>query len=196
MNQRTLDLIGRKHTVNDIVDRFSLARNLGFDNINMDLIVGLPGEGPKEIEETMKRVVALDPDNITIHSLAIKRATRLNLFKEEYEQIGMVNNQDIMDITEKYVKEAGLYPYYLYRQKNMAGNLENVGYAKKGYEGLYNILIMEEKQTILACGAGSSTKRVFPDGERIERVVNPKDIKTYLNKIDEIIEKKRILLEA
>lgn len=196
MNQRTLDLIGRKHTVNDIVDRFSLARNLGFDNINMDLIVGLPGEGSKEIEETMKRVVAIDPDNITIHSLAIKRATRLNLFKEEYEQIGMVNNQDIMDITEKYVKEAGLYPYYLYRQKNMAGNLENVGYAKKGYEGLYNILIMEEKQTILACGAGSSTKRVFPDGERIERVVNPKDIKTYLNKIDEIIEKKRILLEA
>lgn len=196
MNQKTLDLIGRRHTVEDIVDRFEMARRLGFDNINMDLIVGLPGEGAAEVEETMKRVLALDPENITIHSLAIKRATRLNLFKEEYEQLGMINNQEIMDMTLKYVEEASLYPYYLYRQKNMAGNLENVGYAKRGYEGLYNILIMEEKQTILACGAGSSTKRVFPDGERIERVVNPKDIKTYLTKIDEIIEKKRILLEA
>ena len=107
----------------------------------------------------------------------------------------MINNSQIMGLTEELLGEAGYRPYYLYRQKNMAGNFENVGYSKPGFEGVYNILIMEEKQTIAACGAGSSTKKVFPDGERIERYINPKDIKTYLDKIDEIIDKKRQLLE-
>lgn len=195
MNQKTLDLIGRRHSVEDISATYHLAKDLGFENINMDLIVGLPGENIEDVRNTLKQVIALNPENVTIHSLAVKRAARLNLFKDKYQEMGMINNSQIMGLTEELLGEAGYRPYYLYRQKNMAGNFENVGYSKPGFEGVYNILIMEEKQTIAACGAGSSTKKVFPDGERIERYINPKDIKTYLDKIDEIIDKKRQLLE-
>mgnify|MGYP002709590484 CR=1 FL=1 len=189
MNQKTLDIIGRKHTVDDIKKAFVLARGLGFDNINMDLIVGLPGEQMDEAENTMREVVALDPDSITVHSLAIKRAARLNLFKEEYKEMTFTNNQEIMEMTSRYAAQAGMSPYYLYRQKNMKGNFENVGYAKPGKEGIYNILIMEEKQSILALGAGASTKFVMDD--RIERTENVKDIKSYISRIDEMIERKK-----
>ena len=150
MNQKTLDIIGRRHTVEDIRKAFADARELGFDNINMDLIVGLPGEGIEEVEHTMQEVLSLDPDSITVHSLAIKRAARLNLFKDEYKEMTFTNNQRIMEMTEQYAAKAGMFPYYLYRQKNMKGNFENVGYAKPEKEGIYNILIMEEKQSILA----------------------------------------------
>ncbi|MDO5346428.1 MAG: coproporphyrinogen dehydrogenase HemZ, partial [Lachnospiraceae bacterium] len=159
MNQKTLDLIGRKHTVEETAEAFRLARDLGFDNINMDLIVGLPGEGKEEVQHTMEEIRRLDPDSVTVHSLALKRAARLNLFREQYQEISFQNSSEIMDMTAAYCQEAGLYPYYLYRQKNMAGNFENVGYAKEGKAGIYNILIMEEKQTIVACGAGTITKR-------------------------------------
>ena len=192
MNQKTLDIIGRKHTVEDISQACALARELGFDNINMDLIVGLPGEGMEEMRATMREVTAMDPDSITVHSLAIKRAARLNMFKEEYQEMTFLNNQEIMQMTYQYAVEAGQFPYYLYRQKNMTGNLENVGYAKPGKEGIYNILIMEEKQTILALGAGASTKYVQKD--RIERAENVKDIKNYISRIDEMIERKRLIL--
>jgi oxygen-independent coproporphyrinogen-3 oxidase len=196
MNQTTLDLIGRHHRVEDILKSFEMARGQGFDNINMDLIVGLPGEGREEVAHTMEEILKLSPESITVHSLAVKRAARLNLFKDKYREMGMVGNEEIMDMVRDYTSKAGMNPYYLYRQKNMVGNLENVGFAKPGYESLYNVLIMEEKQTIIACGAGSSTKRVWPDGKRIERIINPKDIKTYLAGIEDITEKKRNLLEA
>ena len=196
MNQTTLDLIGRHHRVEDILKSFEMARGQGFDNINMDLIVGLPGEGREEVAHTMEEILKLSPESITVHSLAVKRAARLNLFKDKYREMGMVGNEEIMDMVRGYTSKAGMNPYYLYRQKNMVGNLENVGFAKPGYESLYNVLIMEEKQTIIACGAGSSTKRVWPDGKRIERIINPKDIKTYLAGIEDITEKKRNLLEA
>lgn len=189
MNQKTLDIIGRKHTVEDIRHSFVMARRLGFDNINMDLIVGLPGEELPEVEVTLREVTALDPDSITVHSLAIKRAARLNMFKDEYKEMTFVNNQEIMRMTVAAAASAGMSPYYLYRQKNMAGNLENVGYAKPGKEGIYNILIMEEKQSILALGAGASTKFVCRD--RIERTENVKDIKNYISRIDEMIERKK-----
>ena len=194
MNQSTLDIIGRRHTVEQTVEAFHLARELGFDNINMDLIVGLPGEEYEQVEHTMKEVTALDTDSITVHSLAVKRAARLNMFKDQYKEMTFTNNQQIMEMTARYAYQAGHSPYYLYRQKNMAGNFENVGYAKPDSAGIYNILIMEEKQSILALGAGATSKKV--SGELIERTENVKDIKNYVERIDEMIERKRLLMET
>lgn len=196
MNQKTLDLIGRKHSVEQIHDAYQMAREVGLDNINMDLIVGLPGEDKQMVEYTLEEIIKLNPDSITVHSLAIKRAARLNMFKENYQQYEITNNSEIIDLTREYAKQIDAVPYYLYRQQNMAGNLENVGYAKPGKEGIYNILIMEEKQTIIALGAGASTKIVFPDGFRIERIENVKDVDNYINRIDEMIERKRSFLSA
>lgn len=200
MKQETLDIIGRHHTVEDTIESFKLARELGFDNINMDLIMGLPEESIDDVKHTMEVIKELNPDNVTIHSLAIKRAARLTIFKDRYQDMQMVNTQEHMSVCEKYCKEIGLEPYYLYRQKGMAGNMENVGYAKVGKAGVYNILIMEEKQTIVACGAGASTKRVWaepnPDGtHRIERCENVKDVGQYIDRIDEMIERKQKLFE-
>lgn len=161
MKQKTLDLIGRHHTVEQTIESFHMARKLGFDNINMDLIMGLPEEDLADVRNTMEILKELDPDNITIHSLAIKRAARLNIFKDRYESMMMVNTQEHMDLCAEYCHQMGLSPYYLYRQKGMAGNMENVGYAKPGKAGVYNVLIMEERQTIVACGAGASTKRAY-----------------------------------
>lgn len=191
MNDDTLKLIGRHHTVEQIKEAFTLARECGFDNINMDLIIGLPGETREHIEGTMREVALLAPDSLTVHSLAIKRAARLNIFWEKYKDYAMVNTDDIINMTADCAAAMGMEPYYLYRQKNMAGNFENVGYSKPGREGIYNILIMEEKQTIMAVGAGASTKVVFPEENRIERVENVKDVTTYIENIDEMIDRKR-----
>ena len=195
MNQKTLDLIGRKHTVEETEEAFALARKLGFDNINMDLIVGLPGEGKEEVAHTLKEVKRLGPDSLTVHSLALKRATRLNLFRDQYAEISFENSGEIMEMTEGCAREMGMGPYYLYRQKNMAGNFENVGYSTEGKAGLYNILIMEEKQSIMAAGPGASTKFVFENGKRIERAENVKDLKQYIERIDEMLERKRAGIE-
>ena len=192
MNQKTLDVIGRKHTVEDTVNIFHMARELGFDNINMDLIIGLPGEGKEEVAHTLQEVEKLHPDSLTIHSLALKRATRLNLFKDKYEEMSFENSKEIMEMTQQCAGNMGMGPYYLYRQKNIAGNFENVGYAEVDKAGIYNILIMEEKQTILAAGAGASTKFVFEHGTRIERVENVKDVNNYILRIDEMLERKRV----
>lgn len=196
MNQATLDIIGRKHTVEDTRHAFALARECGFDNINMDLIAGLPGEHKEDVAHTLEEVKKLDPDSLTVHSLAVKRAARLHMFKEQYEEMEFENNQEIMDMAMKYAYETEMGPYYLYRQKNMCGNLENIGYAKVDKAGIYNILIMEEKQSILAAGAGASTKFVFQNGERIERAENVKDVTNYISRIDEMIERKRAGIEA
>ena len=197
MKQDTLKLIGRHHTVEQTIQSFEMARELGFDDINMDLIMGLPGETIEDVRETLEKVKQLHPDNLTVHSLALKRAARLNMFKEDYDKYEMVNTKEHMELTEQYAKEMGLSPYYLYRQKSMAGNLENVGYASPGKAGIYNILIMEEKQTIMALGAGATTKFVFPTpgGEEegkvtMVRVENVKDVCNYLERIDEMIERK------
>ena len=194
MKQETLDIIGRRHTVEETKEAFRMAREAGFTNINMDLIVGLPGEDKEDVRATLEELRQLSPDSITVHSLAIKRAARLALFKEQYQEMGIKNNEEIMDMTYASCVEQELYPYYLYRQKNMAGNFENVGYAKVDKAGIYNILIMEEKQTILAAGAGAITKFVFPD-ERLERVENVKNVEQYIDRIDEMIERKRAFME-
>ena len=195
MKDETLKIIGRRHTVAQTVESFRMARELGFDDINMDLIMGLPEESLEDVKNTLDQVKALKPDNLTVHSLALKRAARLNMFKEDYKDYKMVNTTEHMDLTAEYAKKMGLEPYYLYRQKSMAGNLENVGYASPGKAGIYNILIMEEKQTIVACGAGTVTKRVYGDG-RIDRCDNVKDVKLYMEKIDEMIRRKQKLFEA
>ncbi len=190
MKQETLQLIGRRHTVEDVKDRFRLARELGFDNINMDLIVGLPEETLEDVQATMEAVKELAPDSVTVHSLAIKRAARLNTMREAYKDLKITNTQEMIDLTADYARKMGLEPYYLYRQKNMAGNFENVGYAAPGKACIYNVLIMEEKQTIVACGAGATTKAVYPDG-RIERCENVKDVAQYIERIEEMIERKK-----
>ena len=141
----------------------------------------------------MRRVQALRPDNLTVHSLALKRAARLNICRDEYKDYRMEITPEHGRVTAEGAAAMGMNPYYLYRQKNMAGNFENVGYGVSGREGVYNILIMEEKQSIIACGAGSISKRVYPDG-RIERCENVKDVALYIEKIDEMIERKRKLL--
>ena len=191
MKQATLDLIGRHHTVDMVKEKFRMARDLGFDNINMDLIVGLPGEDKAMVEHTLEEVRRLAPDSLTVHSLAVKRAARLNMFKDKYQEMTFENNQEIMDMTMKTAYEMEMGPYYLYRQKNMKGNFENVGYAKVDKAGIYNILIMEEKQPIIALGAGGSSKLVFDHGRRIERAENVKDVTNYISRIDEMIERKR-----
>ncbi|MBE5883723.1 MAG: coproporphyrinogen dehydrogenase HemZ, partial [Lachnospiraceae bacterium] len=175
MKQETLHLIGRKATVEQTIEAYRLAREVGFDNINMDLILGLPGETESDVQNTIDRVVELNPDSLTVHSLAIKRASKLNQWIQEHGVSMLRNTDETMRIAAEGAKRLGMEPYYLYRQKNMSGNFENVGYAREGKLGLYNILIMEEKQTIVALGAGASTKAVYPDG-RIERCENVKDV--------------------
>lgn len=195
MKQKTLDIIGRHHTVEDFLQAYDLARNNGFDNINMDFILGLPDETKEDVRNSMEWVERLKPDSLTIHSLALKRAARLNIMKEQYKCYTIENSDEIMDITRQTADNLGLIPYYLYRQKNMAGNLENIGYARDGREGIYNILIMEEKQTIMAVGAGSATKIVHPDGKQITRIENVKDVDLYISDIDKMIERKHSFFE-
>lgn len=194
MNQQTLNRIGRRHTVEMVKEKFLVARELGFDNINMDLIVGLPDEEIEDVRHTMEEVKALAPDSITVHSLAIKRAAKLRMMKEQYGNLKIVNTQEMVDMTADYAEQMGLKPYYLYRQKNMAGNFENVGYAVPGKECIYNILIMEEKQTIVACGAGTTTKVLYPAENRLERAENVKEVEQYIERIDEMIARKEKLL--
>ena len=193
MNQQTLDRIGRQHTVEETREAFFRAREAGFDNINMDLIVGLPGEGEKEVAHTLDEIRKLGPDSLTVHSLALKRATRLHLFRDVYEEESFTNSERIMEMTEQCASDLGMSPYYLYRQKNIAGNFENVGYAREGKACLYNILIMEQRQTIIGTGSGASSKLIL-DGDRVERAENVKDLQQYLARIDEMLERKRTLL--
>lgn len=194
MNQETLDLIGRRHTVGQVEEAFRVAREEGFTNINMDLILGLPGETKAHVEHTMEAVKRLHPDSLTVHSLAIKRASKMSLWIEENGLETLHNTDETMEIAAKGAEELGMKPYYLYRQKNMSGNFENVGYATEGNYGIYNILIMEEKQTIMALGAGTISKSVYPDG-RIERCDSVKDVALYIEKIDDMIDRKRRLLQ-
>lgn len=195
MNQETLDFIGRRHTVSDVKNAFYLARETGFNNINMDIILGLPGEGAKEVSHTVDEIVRLSPDSFTVHSLAVKRGSRLYEAIRQKGYPEMINTDETMKIAAEGASLLGMKPYYLYRQKNMAGNLENTGFAKEGCYGIYNILIMEEVQSILACGAGTVTKRVYEDGSNA-RCDTVKDIKMYIENIDEMIERKRTLFEV
>lgn len=198
MNEKTLKIIGRRHSIEDVYNAFSLAREAGFDNINMDLILGLPGEGNEEVAYTFEKIKELNPDSITVHSMAIKRAAGMNAYLEA-NNIESIITPEMIKMAGECATALGMKPYYLYRQKNMTGNYENVGYAREGKYGVYNILIMEEITDIAACGAGTISKRVFNDcpeedggkGPRIERCDNVKDVGLYIEKIDEMIERKK-----
>jgi coproporphyrinogen dehydrogenase HemZ len=191
MQQKTLDLIGRKHTVEQVQEAFRLAREYGHDNINMDIIIGLPGETEDDVRDTLQQIKMLDPESLTVHTLALKRAARLNMEKENYRDLQAGDVPAMLETSMRFAKENDYFPYYLYRQKNMAYNLENIGYSKFQKEGLYNILIMEEQQTILALGAGAMTKLVLHNPRSIDRVDNVKNVKEYIERIDEMIERKR-----
>lgn len=195
MRQETLDLIGRRHTVKQIEETFYLARELGFENINMDIILGLAKETPADVAHTLEHIGRLSPDNLTVHTLAIKRAARLRTNREEYEGMAAQDVQEMLRLSCEFAKANDYYPYYLYRQKNMTENLENVGYSRPGLEGIYNILIMEERQTILALGAGATSKFVFQGENQLERVENVKSLKDYIERIDEMTARKQNFLE-
>lgn len=190
MKQATLDLIGRFHTVEQFKESFQLARELGFMNINTDLIMGLPNESEADVRRTMEGIRALAPDDVTLHSLALKRAARLNTRREDYADVRYGDASQMVELAASYCEEMGLSPYYLYRQKNMAGNLENVGWCRPGKEGLYNILMMEELETIVGCGAGTTT-RIMRGAGQYERLENVKDPALYVERLPELLAKKR-----
>lgn len=194
MNLDTLKLIGRNHTPEDIVNAFNLAREVGFGNINMDIIVGLPGEDTCMFMHTLEEIKKLDPENLTVHTLALKRASKLSAEKDKYTLVPAEEAAKMIGMAQEYAESMEMKPYYMYRQKNMLGNLENIGYCKRGHESIYNVQIMEERQTIIALGAGGITKRVFHEEDRIERAFNVKNVEEYISRVDEMIERKRKLL--
>ncbi|MBU3180790.1 coproporphyrinogen III oxidase [Clostridium psychrophilum] len=199
MNDDTLKLIGRSHSVNDVIEKFNMARELGFDNINMDLIVGLPGEKMSHIIKTCDKIFDLKPDSITIHGMTIKRASRLheNMLNNYKFVIPAQDELNKMyELTAQLSKKLDMKPYYMYRQKNMVGSMENVGYTRLGKEGIYNIQMIEEKQTVIALGADAVCKVVFLEENRHERFANVKDVREYIKRVDEMIEKKIVLLET
>ncbi|HHW39287.1 MAG TPA: coproporphyrinogen III oxidase [Bacillales bacterium] len=177
--QETLEAIGRHHTVEETIEKFKLARDMGMKNINMDLIIGLPGEGLAEFEYTLNETAKLMPESLTVHTLSFKRASEMTRNKGKYKVADRNEVQRMMNMATDWTKAHDYQPYYLYRQKNILGNLENIGYSLHGQESLYNILIMEEQQTIIGLGCGAASKLVDPKTKKITRFANPKDPKTY-----------------
>lgn len=191
MNDETLKLIGRNHTAQDVKESYKIAREMGFDNINMDIIVGLPGERLSHIKNTCKEIYDLKPDSITVHGMAIKKGSKLLEKLEEY--LNSIHQEELnlmYEETFELSKNLKMKPYYMYRQKNMVGNMENIGYALGGKECIYNIQMIEEKQTIIALGADGITKIIYLDSNKIERAPNVKDVIEYNNRVDEMINKK------
>ncbi|MGL4772443.1 MAG: coproporphyrinogen III oxidase [Clostridium sp.] len=199
MNDETLKLIGRNHTSQDVIDKFNMARELGFKDINMDMIIGLPGEGLKEAKYTAEKLKELSPDSLTVHGLSLKRGSKLYENFILKKGLGIKSQEEVAKMykcSEELAKELGLKPYYMYRQKNMVGNMENLGYAKEGKECIYNMQMIEDKQTIIALGADAVSKVVFLDENRIERFANVKDLREYINRVEEMVEGKKALLDT
>lgn len=199
INDDTLKMIGRGHTSAQVIEKFNLARSMGFNDINMDMIIGLPGEGIKEVLHTKNEILKLKPDSLTVHGLSLKRASILYENFILKKGIQVKKQEELAQMYEEsriLAQELGLHPYYMYRQKNMVGNMENLGYSRKGAECIYNIEMIEDKQTIIALGADAVSKVVFLDENRIERFANIKDIKEYCNRIDEMIQGKINLLDS
>ena len=190
MKQRTLDLIGRKHSPQQIREAFALAQQAGIGIVNADLITGLPEETPEDFRDSLSGVITLGPENVTVHTLAVKKASRMI---EEDPRIALRqadNVRQMLQDADRMLTEAGFEPYYMYRQKHMAGNFENVGWCRPGTASLYNIRIMEEDQTIVAMGAGAISKVYFPAENRLERVPNVSNYQIYIERIDEMIARK------
>ncbi|WP_017728699.1 coproporphyrinogen III oxidase [Halalkalibacterium ligniniphilum] len=186
----TLKAIGRHHSVEETVEKYHLARSLGLNNINMDLIIGLPGEGTKEMEHTLKATEKLMPESLTVHTLSFKRASTMTKNKEKYKVASREEIARMMEMTSHWTDKQGYEPYYLYRQKNILGNLENVGYAFPEKESIYNIMIMEECQTIIGLGCGAASKFVEPGTGKITRFANPKDPHSYNERFEHYTQEK------
>ena len=196
-NDETLSRIGRAHTSAQTLAAYELARSLGFDDINMDLIAALPGENVEQFSHTLDVVERLAPESVTVHSLAIKRSSRLHeqlTVAGGHTQIGAEGAGEMIALARERLMGAGYRPYYLYRQKYMAGNLENVGYALPGKACLYNIGNMEETVSVLALGAGAITKWLFDRALRIERAPNVRNIDEYIARTDEMVARKRAVI--
>lgn len=194
MNDVTLKRIGRAHTADQVVSAFKMAREAGFDNINMDLIAGLPGETEEMFRYTLDCIEDLAPEGVTVHTLSIKRAADLKRDEENRHALSFDTVGNMVAMAKESTGEMGMHPFYMYRQKHMLGNHENVSYCKPGYESPYNIHIMEEDRTILGIGAGAVTKVVTEDGKRIERAFNVKGVEYYLDRMDQMVERKKELL--
>ena len=195
MNEKTLKAIGRHHTPEETVAAFRMARRIGFDNINMDVIAGLPGENAADFEHTMEEIEKLGPDGLTVHTLALKRASRLSKDEDSRKQVAVSETEKMCDCGAEAARSCGMHPYYLYRQKNCVGNNENVSYCRPGCESPYNIHIMEEDKTVIAFGAGAVTKVVKNGGAFIERFFNTKSVDEYLTSREEIIRRKKGALD-
>jgi len=193
--QETLKAIGRHHTVEETVEKFHLAREMGMNNINMDLIIGLPGEGTKEFAHTLAESKKLMPESLTVHTLSFKRASEMTKNKNKYKVADRSEIEKMMGMAEAWTKQHNYVPYYLYRQKNILGNLENVGYSLPEQESLYNIIIMEEQQTIIGLGCGASSKFIDPETGAITQFSNPKDPKSYNDSFAEYADKKIEILD-
>ena len=192
MNNNVLRIIGRNHTAEDTVRAFLSAREEGFDNINMDLIAGLPSDTAESYHQTLDRIIDLNPESITVHTLTIKRSAKI--YEDDIEKYLTAPASEMVNESIRILPENGYLPYYLYRQKNTVENLENIGFAKKGRESLYNIFIMDETQTILGAGCAASTKIVQPNG-KITRIHNYKFPYEYINRFDDLMRKKQIIYE-
>ena len=188
-NSKTLKKVGRNHNIESIKKAYNLAKDLDFGIINMDIILGLPGEGLIELENTLREIKKLDPDNLTVHTLSLKKGSRL--YSDESKNIEEKRVvEEMLARTLSYAEEEGYFPYYMYRQKQILANLENIGYSKLSKECIYNISMMEEKETIIAFGLGAVTKVYYPSEDRILRIPNFKSLHDYMGRISEIIEKK------
>ena len=190
MKKRTLELIGRSHEPEDILDAFQKSDCAGISMINADIIAGLPEETPEDYSDTLETILRLSPENITVHTLAVKRASRLMNQDPDYHYRQGRIVSEMLEMGSRMLKEAGYRPYYLYRQKHMAGSFENVGYCKGDTPCIYNIRIMEEQQTVIALGAGGISKVYFPAENRLERVPNVTNYEVYIDRIVEMLERK------
>lgn len=193
MNEITLKNIGRSHSPKEIIDCYKLARQIGFKTINADLIAGLPDEDPSMFFYTLEEVLKLKAENITVHTLALKRGSKM--FEQNMAFANVKDVQKMVEGAQDILIKNGYEPYYLYRQKYMTGNFENIGYAKKGHTGIYNIDIMEETTDIIALGCGGVSKKVIKEDNRLERAFNFKSIYEYIQRIEEAnLRKKQLFL--
>ena len=190
MKQETLDRIGRSHTPGDIERAFELALRTSFDVINADIIAGLPGEDEQDFVRTLDRMISIGASNITVHTLAVKRGSRLHEEDKQYHYRAAETVKNMLNVSREMLSEAGFRPYYLYRQKHMAGAMENTGYCIDDKACLYNVRIMDEHQSTLAIGAGGISKKYYPEENRLVRVPNVTNYQEYISRIDEMIERK------
>lgn len=194
-NDEVLKTIGRKHTAQQFFDAFELARKCGFDNINTDLIAGLPTDTPESFKNSLDSIVRLNAECITVHTLCMKRASRLTTEGVTLDLQQARDAREMLAYTQNILGQNGYIPYYMYRQSRMVGNLENVGWSKKGFESLYNVYVMDETHTILACGSGGVTKLKRNNPDYLERIFNFKYPYEYIDRFDELIQRKSGIMQ-